>query len=334
MDVRSVRPLVLFTAVVLAFCSLPARAAEPEQEEISVAIEVRLLSIPETFFFERVGVDFSGKPHSAIGDHASFAKAEFLNEQQVVKFIEAVQADRDAHIMQAPRMTMLNRQVAKLDLTDTQNLLIEDPEVGLHAIIPIRTGFSMSVQPTVSADRRLVKVALELKRSSLAASDMPSYASNLTQLNKSVVVPNGSTMMVAVPNGEAADRQCEFGPPVLSKIPYVNRLFKNSTNAPPAKRLYVLITPRIIAPDEGGAIIQTGFVADALSQGVVNAAVKPLDAVPQRNANEPLLNRKARVLAELLRAYDEACAAGQGEEAARFAQAALTIDPTCFRGRR
>jgi hypothetical protein len=38
----------------------------------------------------------------------------------------------------------------------------------------------------------------------------------------------------------------------------------------------------------------------------------------------------ARALAELLRAYDEACAAGRTQEAARLAQAALVLDPTCF----
>jgi hypothetical protein len=41
--------------------------------------------------------------------------------------------------------------------------------------------------------------------------------------------------------------------------------------------------------------------------------------------------RTERVLAELLRAYDAACAAGRKEEAARLAGAALALDPTCFR---
>jgi hypothetical protein len=39
-------------------------------------------------------------------------------------------------------------------------------------------------------------------------------------------------------------------------------------------------------------------------------------------------------LAELLSAYDAACAAGRADEADRLARAALSLDPTCFRNRR
>jgi hypothetical protein len=40
------------------------------------------------------------------------------------------------------------------------------------------------------------------------------------------------------------------------------------------------------------------------------------------------------VVAELIRAYEAACAEGQTEEAEKLARAALLLDPTCFSKKR
>jgi general secretion pathway protein D len=42
----------------------------------------------------------------------------------------------------------------------------------------------------------------------------------------------------------------EFGPPVLSKIPYVDRLFKNTAYGRDARSLMLMVTPRIIINEE------------------------------------------------------------------------------------
>jgi general secretion pathway protein D len=42
----------------------------------------------------------------------------------------------------------------------------------------------------------------------------------------------------------------EFGPPVLSKIPYINRLFKNVGYGREAESLLIMVTPRIIIQEE------------------------------------------------------------------------------------
>lgn len=46
------------------------------------------------------------------------------------------------------------------------------------------------------------------------------------------------------------------------------------------------------------------------------------------------VSRKNHVLDELCQAYEEACAEGKTKEAAKFARAALSIDPTCFTRKR
>ena len=42
----------------------------------------------------------------------------------------------------------------------------------------------------------------------------------------------------------------EFGPPFLSKIPYLNRLFKNVGIGRETKHIMIMVTPRIIISSE------------------------------------------------------------------------------------
>ena len=43
-----------------------------------------------------------------------------------------------------------------------------------------------------------------------------------------------------------AEGRNEFGPPVLSKLPYIDRLFKNVGYGREAQSLLLMVTPRII----------------------------------------------------------------------------------------
>jgi general secretion pathway protein D len=47
-----------------------------------------------------------------------------------------------------------------------------------------------------------------------------------------------------------SEGRTEFGPPILSKIPYLNRLFTNVGYGREARSLMIMITPRIIIPEE------------------------------------------------------------------------------------
>src|SRR5262249_20963532 len=94
-------------------------------------------------------------------------------------------------------------------------------------------------------------------------------------------VPDSGTLLIHCGKVTAEGRN-EFGPPVLSKIPYVNRLFKNVGYGREEKDLFLLVTPRIIAGREGeeacepgvmgagcSAIIGTGVNSDAGLKGSV-----------------------------------------------------------------
>ena len=60
-----------------------------------------------------------------------------------------------------------------------------------------------------------------------------------------MAVPDGGTVLLGGLKTLSEGRN-ESGPPVLSKIPYLNRLFKNVGYGREAQSLMMMVTPRII----------------------------------------------------------------------------------------
>jgi general secretion pathway protein D len=64
-----------------------------------------------------------------------------------------------------------------------------------------------------------------------------------------------------------SEARSEYGPPVLSKIPYINRLFKNVGYGRDAESLLIMVTPRIIIQEEEEER-QTGYhIGSAITGG-------------------------------------------------------------------
>src|SRR5207302_9805000 len=72
-------------------------------QDTEVAVEVRLVTLDEVFF-RRLAADFGIDPR------AGTTEVAFLKDEQVTHLFEAVQADAQTKVMQAPRLTLLNGQ--------------------------------------------------------------------------------------------------------------------------------------------------------------------------------------------------------------------------------
>jgi general secretion pathway protein D len=64
-----------------------------------------------------------------------------------------------------------------------------------------------------------------------------------------VSVPDGGTVLLGGIKRLSEGRN-EFGVPILSKVPYVNRLFKNVGIGRETQSLMMMVTPRIIIQEE------------------------------------------------------------------------------------
>ncbi len=322
-------------------------------QDTQVSLEVRLITVDDGFV-ERMGLDGKdGTPIKPAAASASPLRARFLNDEQVVHLLEAAQGDRQVNVLQAPKLTVLNGQTCVLDITEPESFVTGiDYRVtpnGNAMFTPqvekIPVGLRMTAKSVVSADRRFVKVSLNVDLSSLsdpkadlvpvqlptttppgADGESPKEFTQLIQcpritrlaVDSTVNIPDGGTVLMTGLKREREVRN-ECGVPVLRDIPYVGRLFKTLGYGREKECVLVMVTPRIIVEQEDEQR-QTGFhleQAACACPGVVEPVVAPPCC---RNAEAAALVEK----------YHQACAAGRMAEATQLAVKALALDPACF----
>jgi Bacterial type II and III secretion system protein len=357
---------------------------------LQVALEVRMLTVPETFVGQlerefgadfislpRTGgpVDAQENPQEAAANqarHGGTPGVAFMSHDQVLKLSRIVERDRRLSLMAMPKMTVFNGQAGTLTIQDTKSFILRvKEEIGADGRVcrvpveeAIHVGIQMKALPTVSADRRYVQVALEFSDTKLAH-ELPSIPVqvqapstgtigrqltmqtvflqrpilNCQTIATTVAIPDGNTAILCGPKYSKKDTM-----PVVGSIPFLKSCFESEPTT-----MLIMVTPRVIlcedepppAPVVLKKVLQpvcipvpVAYVPPSPASGLVQAGcTMPVPAaLPQRMPTGP--SRTTNLLSDLLKAYDEACAAGQADEAERLARAALTIDVTCFQRRR
>lgn len=219
----------------------------------------------------------------------------FLSDIQVFLFLEAAQGDTRTNVMQAPKLTLFNGQTATLNVGDTQFFVtgvnLQTLANGNVAFEPEVQGYfngiQLTIQAIISADRRTVRLSPNISMQNLAPGPVnlfpvvvpifpqpgfnqpnPADPITFTQLIQQPVIQSVTVQTtVAVPDGgtvlmgglkRLSEARNEYGPPILSKIPYINRLFRNTGYGREATSLLMMITPRIIIQEEEEQL-QTNF---------------------------------------------------------------------------
>ncbi len=223
---------------------------------------------------------FGGYPNIPGADGGLSLGLAFLSDIQVYMFMEAAQGDRRTNVMQAPKLTLFNGQTATIQIQDFQYFVTNVQVVQQNGQVvfvpqnqPIPLGVNLAVQAVVSADRRFVRLNLAPTLTNLASATVPLFPITtfitpvfeggaqgqpvpFTQfiqqptfttvtIQTTVSVPDGGTVLLGGLKLLNEGRN-EFGPPVLSKIPYINRLFKNVGYGRDTSSLLLMVTPRII----------------------------------------------------------------------------------------
>ena len=268
-------PAMLFVLVFAAASS----AAPPNPEygatvgpapdtETQIVCQVRVLTVRDDLF-ERLG----------------FKPAEALTDAQLKTLLEAVQGDKTSNVMQCPKVTTLDGQEAVVKATQQQFFVtsVEATVVkGAVAMIPkktaVETGTTTTLCGKASADRKTVTVRVNYKDAwidgpvemiPVVTQIAPVFeggsqgkpipfaqflqvakVETLTVDKKDLAIPSGGHMVIAGPARMQEERQ-EFGPPVLSKIPYLNRMYRNGGVGRVTVRTYLIVSPLVLdVPEE------------------------------------------------------------------------------------
>jgi general secretion pathway protein D len=214
----------------------------------------------------------------------------YLDNFTVQFLIRATQAAQNTTLVTAPRLTLFNGQrayvlvsrqtayVSDLEAVVAQNAVAFNPTIGL-----VQSGVLLDVQATVSSDRKYVTLTLRPQLATLldllpftfqsdtagntgttqpvtnpgttnfgtnaAAGTIQQPILQITEVRTTVSVPDGGTLLLG---GQtlAGEIEREMGVPVLSKIPFLKRLFTNRSFAKDEQILLILVKPTIVIQRE------------------------------------------------------------------------------------
>jgi general secretion pathway protein D len=218
-----------------------------------------------------------------------------LSDLELFFFLQATQGDRRTNVLQAPKVTMFDGQIANIiDAASRPFVISLQPVVGDFAVAQqpiiavLNDGTTLNVQSVVSPDKRYVRMTLNPSFTRIEDADRTfTFSGKTTSKTGSTVigpdgkpttnrdnqetVTEGSTVQlptlgttsigttVNVPDGgtillggikRLQETRTEEGIPILSKIPYINRLFKNVGIGRTTNTLMMTVTPRIIIQEE------------------------------------------------------------------------------------
>ena len=214
----------------------------------------------------------------------------YLDNFTVQFLLRATQASQQTTLVTAPRLTLFNGQrafvvvsrqtayVSDLEPVVAQNAVAFNPRISI-----VESGVLLDVQATVSSDRKYVTLTLRPQLATLL--DLLPFTFQTSQVANQTTQPAGGTTIVAgggtnaasgtiqqpilqitevsttvsVPDGGtlllggqtlAGEVEREAGVPVLSKIPFLKRLFTNTSMAKDEQVLLILVKPTIVIQRE------------------------------------------------------------------------------------
>lgn len=143
-----------------------------------------------------------------------------LEHDAFVRLMELAQEDRNCTVMQAPRVTVCDAQQVNLRIAEGSFMV------------------DLNVTPHANVDHQQTHLSVRVQGNGEA---------NTEHLNASLA--EGSAL--AFPGGPVTELvRTENGPPVLSRIPYVNRLFKQVGYGSETMQTLILVSSRVVVPDD------------------------------------------------------------------------------------
>lgn len=264
-----------------------------------------------------------------------------LSDAQVRSLMACARADRRASVLTNPRLSVIDMQTGHLwaggavrfltglELTAGPNGVERKPQYQM-----VRLGTTIRATPTVSADRQFVRLRLNYQTAQpnaaaattavkvgeeVATEVLTAPVVNVQTIETTLSIPAGKTVLLAGPMVMREERT-ECCPPVLSKVPHVNRLFDSrfivsQCTGQTKYRHLLLVTANVMNSDDDGCPASDCKACPAACEAVAVAKpARPADAEAAR----------------LVAAYHKACADGRTEDALRMAMQALARDPNCF----
>jgi type IV pilus assembly protein PilQ len=294
-----------------------------------VAIEAMILAV-RLDDEDRLGINFElfrDRPRFRLGwenPPASLAdirfdaglKVAFL-DGSVASFVSALQQVRDTNVIAAPRLLVLNKHRADIQIGKEQGYVSTTitETAASQSVDFLQTGTLLRIRPFVLGER-MVRLEVHPELSDGDVRELAGFTvpqKDITQVTTNVLVPDGATVVI----GGLIRRELSAGGsqvPVLGNLPWIGAIFRNRTAQQLREEIIVLITPHII--EEEQAATEAAQQAERFGRQFNVAA----------ELNSP--TGRHNVAKRFARLAQSAWARGDFPRARRMAELALHFDPS------
>ena len=179
-------------------------------------------------------------------------------DKSTTGFIKALETMGETKVLACPRLLVLNKQRAEIHLgeklgyqTSTQTQTSTVQTVQFQDV-----GTQLRLRPFVSSDG-MVRLEIRPERSSgiIDTAGIPQV--NVAQVTSNVIVPDGATIVI----GGLIDSEVTHGwagLPLLSRLPVIGYLFRETIDETKKRELIVILTPHIWRPQTPEALNYLG----------------------------------------------------------------------------
>jgi type IV pilus secretin PilQ/predicted competence protein len=192
-----------------------------------------------------------GTPTSGFAEDAAGLKFGFV-DKSTTGFIRALETMGETKVLACPRILVLNKQRAEIHLGDRlgYTTTTQTQTSTVQTVQFVDVGTQLRLRPFVSSDG-MVRLEVHPERSSGTVTDpatpgVPQVTA--AQVTTNIMVPDGATIVI----GGLIDNEVDHkwaGVPLLSRLPWIGSLFRDTTNATTKKELIVILTPHIWRPE-------------------------------------------------------------------------------------
>ena len=219
------------------------------------------------------GGKLAGDSNSGFAANSGGIKFGFVDDN-ITGFIKALETTGETDILASPRLLVLNKQRAELQLGDRLGFrtLTQNQTSTIQKVEFMNVGTQLFIRPFISSDG-MVRMEIHPERSEgEIIDDIPQ--TRTSQLTTNVMVPDGSTIVIGGLM-ETIDSSQTRGIPGLSRLPWLGALFRDRAKQSSKKELIVLLTPRIwkqnsemlpVCPPPTSLLIPTADAAQAYPQ--------------------------------------------------------------------
>lgn len=183
-----------------------------------------------------------------------------LTDAQTQRLIQAVQGDQRSSVMFAPKVTMFDKQEAEIrDSTQRPFVVGLKKKGSAHQpeIEPVTEGICIGMRSTAKGQNVRLDLAIDIsdiqdvqtKNAGPEGTMVQVPTVHTTDIQLSALVNAGKTLAISG-FGRVREVREQRAVPVLGKVPYVSRMFKNTAVGREYEEMMILITPRVLSKSE------------------------------------------------------------------------------------